>query len=59
MFNFTCIMLQSRCEHVALLFSDFGCWLLSVLTEDVSLITAKKMLKLLIIQPGVGSHASH
>ena len=47
MFNFTCIMLQSRCEHVALLFSDFGCWLLSVLTEDVSLITAKKMLKLL------------
>ena len=56
-FNFTCIMLQFHCEHVALLFfwfsllaSECSYWrrFAYPMTKDVEVI----------IQPGVGSHAS-
>lgn len=60
MFNFTFIMLQSHCEHVALLFFFFWFWLLASECPYWRRFAyyCKKDVEV-IIQPGVGSHASH
>lgn len=59
MFNFTCIMLQSHCEHVALLFF-FWFWLLaSECSYWRRFAYYCKDVDEVMIQPGVGSHASH